>query len=100
MLIRHRIARKRASTLRKTGRPLKFKTSFNYRGFTINLWNNGCYSHRYEYSIDVPAQKRILANGQSVVSDPTSHRLLSYAAYYAKMNVNELCSPFWLHPWH
>jgi hypothetical protein len=82
-----------------------------YRGFLIEIVNNNYWSFRYEYVITPLTQsakrlatKRFLKvkwrTRDGKVYDPTSVRSKEHAYDCARTCVNELCSPFWLYPWH
>ena len=81
------------------------KSSY-YRGFRIDLLDNGHLDFKFEYVVVpmAPDAKSITAlairrSREKGIFDPTSHRLRKMAIESAKERINELRSPFWLKDW-
>lgn len=85
---------------RLRGRVRRKMRGIRYRGFQIELYNNHYYSFRYEWTVRPlgPTSLRLTRHRgrlRRVIHDPTSTRYRSVALDYAKIQVNELRSPFW-----
>lgn len=87
----------RLKSFQRRMRPMR---GFKWRGFSVELYNNG-YSFRYEWKLrplGATSLRLTKYRGQfrKVLHDPTSMLRLASAKEGAKMRTNEMRCPFWM----